>query len=212
MKARIAVLVVCLFAMLPTAAFAEGYVGFGLGAAQADVATSPTAHESDTASQAQLIVGYSINRHWSIEAGYTDFSETSVINYEATSDSTYLYRSVQSTPTKRSALSLSAVAKLPLLTDPEFSVYLVGRVGAAYWKSSAATTNNVKTYLNAPPYSLVSDTYVIADNSETGFDPVLALGLAINASKVVTIRVEYSRYVIARDTVKGIATTVLISF
>lgn len=188
--------ILSLFAL---SAQADWYAGAGVGLANDEIATN-------------LVVGHGLNKYFSVETGFADFGESKDIFSNSTNDNTNTSRFLQETLTKREALSLSAVAKLPLIIDDGMGVYIIGRAGFARWRSSYTIKNTTMVFQNEPPGGVVSTESSIIYGKLSGFDAVLAAGIEAAIENTFSIRLEYSRHVINSESISGITMNVMFIF
>lgn len=181
-------LLTCAFAA--TAQERDAYIGFGLGHSrvQADVgaidaaarrlgfaSATTTADETDTAWKLNL--GHRYNRHFAVEAGYTDFGRFS-LGTATTGPAASAAGEIRG-----HALSLDAVGIAPV--NDRFSVF--DKVGVQHWNLSA----NSVALSGGVPTTVVS--------SACGSDWKIGLGAQYDFSRKVAVRFEWERFVNVGD-------------
>lgn len=204
MKTVIALVMVMVFVTGPV--LADSYIGLGVGFAKAESATKSEA--TDTLSR--LVAGYNLNSYLSIEADYKDFGGTIFSRSTISSDDVYAYHDIQKKISNRKAMSLSALIKYPLIKDNDHnSMDIIGGIGLARWKSKS-TTSNSTTVISIYDTSVLSETTKIFSEKKTGISPFISVGVSLNLGKTISVRLEHYRYIIDRENVSGLSSSVLI--
>ena len=170
--------VVAMSCLLSAHAFAQPYVGFGIG--QADVGEDlivpelldPGGRVDGKDGAFKLFGGYQFNRNFALEAAIVDLGDMTYSgNFTGTAP---LSGSVTGGRVQNSGLNLSAVGVVPLGT----SFVLFGKVGMFLWYSEATdVTNGIATYSEAD-----------------GADLSVGLGASVALGQKVSLRAEWERF------------------
>jgi OOP family OmpA-OmpF porin len=191
-RVRVAAALALLACALPAAAqVTGGYLGLGFGQSriQADVgaidaaarrlgfgSSATSADETDTAIKVYL--GHRYNRHFAVEAGYTDFGRFSL------STATTGPAASTAGELRGHALNLDAVGIAPV--SDRFMLF--GKVGIQRWQLSA---NSAALNAGVPTMAMAS---------ARGNDWKLGLGAQYDFSRKVAVRFEWERFVNVGDT------------
>jgi len=147
------------------------YVGVGAGQGKGkdvctDVASIGISSCDDTANGYRIFAGFTFNKNFWVEFGYSDFGKA---------DASGVVLSVPVTAEwKATAWDVSMLGMLPVADN--FSVF--GRLGIAMW--------NVDLDVNASGFP--------ASQSASGADPVYGVGVEYNFTKQFGLRGEWARY------------------
>ncbi len=165
-----AVVLFAFLAALSSSAFAEGYVGAGLGQASVDIDASPiggvqpNVDDSDTA--IKLFAGYKFHPQIAAEIGYMDLGE-----YGVTWDDGVDYIKVG---IDASAIYAAVVGFLPINDQVSF----MGKAGFARWDTD---------------YRESSSLFASFNSSDSGTEPMFGVGIMFSAANNLALRAEFER-------------------
>lgn len=163
-------LIFAVFVTLSSQAFADGFVGVGLGQASADVdatpigGVTPSINDSDTS--LKIFGGTMFNPNFGIEVGYIDLGEYSALWNDGID---YLKYKAEA-----SAFYFAALGVAPI--NDQFGFY--AKAGLASWSLDAKETSSFG-------YS--------SNTSESGMDLMFGVGGQFSLNNVL-LRVEFERF------------------
>jgi OOP family OmpA-OmpF porin len=160
---------------MTSAANADSYVGIGLGQAKAEVEAVAlpgyVSYVSDTGTAVKFVGGFEVSRNFAVEVGFASFGEVDV-NYIDGFDNIY-------ETAETSAAYVAAVGSIPLGLASLF-----GKVGFASWYRE---------------YSVGDEIGVFWRETSEGVDPMVGLGLQLNAGPAFSLRAEVERFMDVGD-------------
>ncbi len=189
---------------LPTAVFAGGYVGIGIGAAgtesslqqlnlvpdrPADVAaigSDPGFDSTEVSVNATL--GWMFTKNFGVEVGYTDFGEA-VQNYELPlACNTFGCQSREwTTQMSTSGIQAFVVGSTPL--GESLDAYL--KLGAISWEADYNGFERNVIFTPGPPIAQRNES---VNYDDSGTDLAAAMGLNLKTDSPISVRVELSYY------------------
>jgi OOP family OmpA-OmpF porin len=154
---------------------ADNYAGIGLGQAKAEVEAIAlpgyVSYASDTGTAVKFLGGFEVGRNFAVEVGFASFGEMGV-DYLDGFDT--IYESAET-----SAVYIAAVGSIPL-----GQASLFGKVGFASWYRE---------------YSVGDEIGVLWRETSEGVDPMVGLGLQLNAGSAFSLRAEVERFMDVGD-------------
>lgn len=189
---------------LPTAVFAGGYVGIGIGAAGTesslkqlnlvpDRLSDVTEIGSDpgfgsTEASVNATLGWMFTKNFGVEVGYTDFGEA-VQNYELpVACNTFGCQSREwTTQMSTSGIQAYLVGSTPI--GASLDAYL--KVGAINWEAEYAGFERTVGTTPGPPIPQRNES---VNYDKSGTDLTAAMGLNLKTDSPISVRVELSYY------------------
>lgn len=160
---------------MSAAAHADSYVGIGLGQAKSDIEAVAlpgyASDVSDTGTAVKFVAGFEVSRNFAVEVGFASFGEVSVDYIDGVDN---IYETAQT-----SAAYVAAVGSIPL-----GQASLFGKVGLASWYREYSVGDEIGVYWR--------------ERSE-GVDPMVGLGLQLNAGPAFSLRAEVERFMDVGD-------------
>ena len=157
------------------AANADNYAGIGLGQARADVEAvglpGYVSYASDTGIAVKFLGGFEVSRNFAVEVGFASFGEVGVDYIDGFDN---IYESAET-----SAVYIAAIGSIPL-----GQARLFGKMGFASWSRE---------------YSVGDENGVFLQERSEGVDPMVGLGLQIDASPAFSLRAEVERFMAVGD-------------
>ncbi len=166
-----------LFLMFPigVAAQQSGYIGLGGGSSTWDLGDAggfPEVDDSDTS--IKLFGGFNLGENFAIELAYADLGEASgSAGDPAIAELTFTLEAT--------AISAALAGQLPL--GETFALF--GKLGMAFWDAELSFDFTILGVPQPPPFPPESD---------TGFDPLVGVGLMLTPGETFALRLEFERY------------------
>lgn len=189
---------------LPTAVFAGGYVGIGIGASRnesslqqlnlvPDLLTDVDAIGSDpgfgsTDVGVNATLGWMFTKNFGVEMGYTDFGEA-VQNYELPEACNVLGCQSREWTAQMSTSGIQAflVGSTPI--GASLDAYL--KLGYIWWEADYKGFERNVIFTPGPP---IAQRNLSVNDSDSGTDLAAAMGLNLKTDSPISVRVELSYY------------------